>query len=151
MYFQATAHRRVPGGHRVDVAHGFGRQTTCDLRWIDRTGCRTCAAYRNRSTRPMLRPPKLQYESDDSRWARPGLDGEAEQARGIPRNLQLDETEAVGGGGCLVRSNFAKSRLTLRVILRSPVLVRESLRGSTCLGADNALRGGVGCGVCRLG
>lgn len=35
MYFQATAHRRVPGGHRVDVAHGFGRQTTCDLRWID--------------------------------------------------------------------------------------------------------------------
>jgi hypothetical protein len=38
---------------------------------------------------------------DDSRWDRPGLDGEPKQTRGIPRNLQLDETmaaAAVTGG-----------------------------------------------------
>ena len=213
MYFQATAHRRVPGGHRVDVAHGFGRHTTCHLRWNDaglvppsrcpcrvdrritrfgyltsrgvfalrdpirpvgvprsesrtswwaswsarrpkvprrpprsstptakcwrrpskcgtrstpisstgcsrlqlpcpsrrrvgagaephrweaRTGCRTCAAYRNRSTRPDCSDSRnCNMNLDDSRWDRPGLDGEAKQARGIPRNLQLDETAAV--------------------------------------------------------
>jgi hypothetical protein len=32
---------------------------------------------------------------DDSRWDRPGLDGEPQQARGIRRNLQLDETRVV--------------------------------------------------------
>jgi hypothetical protein len=36
---------------------------------------------------------------DDSRWDRPGLDGEPKQARGIPRNLQLDETVVMGWGG----------------------------------------------------
>jgi hypothetical protein len=33
---------------------------------------------------------------DDSRWDRPGLDGESQQARGIRRNLQLDETVREG-------------------------------------------------------
>jgi hypothetical protein len=32
---------------------------------------------------------------DDLRWDRPDLDCEPQQARGIPRNLRLDET---GGG-----------------------------------------------------
>jgi hypothetical protein len=40
---------------------------------------------------------------DDLRWFRPDLDCEPQQARGIPRNLQLDETGFVraGTGGAL--------------------------------------------------
>jgi len=46
---------------------------------------------------------------DDLRWDRPDLDCEPQQARGIPRNLQLDETlvpsqtdlnQAEGGREC---------------------------------------------------
>ena len=40
----------------------------------------------------LLRTPKLQCKSEDLRWDRPDLDCEPQQARGIPRNLQLDET-----------------------------------------------------------
>ena len=35
---------------------------------------------------------------DDLRWDRPELDCEPQQARGIPRNLQLDETGGVLSG-----------------------------------------------------
>jgi hypothetical protein len=47
---------------------------------------------------------------DDLRWDRPDLDGEPQQARGIPRNLHLDETAGVRYG----------------VIWRIPELVGES-------------------------
>src|SRR6185503_14139541 len=36
---------------------------------------------------------------DDLHWDRPDLDCEPQQARGIPRNLQLDETMTMGGWG----------------------------------------------------
>src|SRR6476646_812663 len=36
---------------------------------------------------------------DDLRWDRPHVDCEPQQARGIPRNLQLDETGAAAVGG----------------------------------------------------
>jgi hypothetical protein len=39
---------------------------------------------------------------DDLDWDRPELDCELQQVRGIPRNLQLDETVSVGGGSVLV-------------------------------------------------
>ena len=42
---------------------------------------------------------------DDLRWDRPDLDCEPQQARGIPRNLQLDETN----DGCPVRVKAALS------------------------------------------
>jgi hypothetical protein len=32
---------------------------------------------------------------DDQDWDRPDLDSEPQQARGIPRNLQVDETAVV--------------------------------------------------------
>ena len=43
---------------------------------------------------------------DDLRWDRPDLDCEPQQARGIPRNLQLDETMSVSCPdlGCDVRT-----------------------------------------------
>ena len=40
----------------------------------------------------MLRSPKLQFLLDDLHWDRPDPDCEPQQARGVPRNLQLDET-----------------------------------------------------------
>jgi len=51
---------------------------------------------------------------DDLRWDRPDLDCEFEQARGIRRNLQLDETVAAGvvskdGGCCPVQVKAALS------------------------------------------
>ena len=42
---------------------------------------------------------------DDLRWDRPDLDCEPQQARGIPRNLQLDETVS----SCPVRVKAALS------------------------------------------
>jgi hypothetical protein len=39
-----------------------------------------------------LRTPKLQCKSEQPRWDRPDIDCEPQQAWGIPRNLQLDET-----------------------------------------------------------
>ena len=46
---------------------------------------------------------------DDLHWDRPDLDCEPQQARGIPRNLQLDETGDVScpGEGCTVRVKVA--------------------------------------------
>jgi hypothetical protein len=35
---------------------------------------------------------------DDLRWDRPDIDYEPQPARGIPRNLQLDETIVMGEG-----------------------------------------------------
>jgi hypothetical protein len=41
----------------------------------------------------MLRSPKCNVNLDDLRWDRPDLDCEPQQARDIPRNLLLDETD----------------------------------------------------------
>ena len=38
---------------------------------------------------------------DDLRWDRPDIDCEPQQARGIRRNLQLDETVVVGAVGAI--------------------------------------------------
>ena len=40
----------------------------------------------------LLRTPKLQCKSEHLRWDRPDLNCEPQQARGIPRNFQVDET-----------------------------------------------------------
>ena len=64
---------------------------------------------------------------DDLRWDRPDLDCEFEQARGIRRNLQLDETaddERKSGCGaaaddCSVRVEVAEFGVSLRGWLRS--------------------------------
>jgi hypothetical protein len=42
----------------------------------------------------LLRTPKLQCKSEHLRWDRPDLNCEPQQARGIPRNFQVDETVA---------------------------------------------------------
>jgi len=39
-----------------------------------------------------LPTPKLQCKSEQPRWDRPDIDCEPQQAWGVPRNLQLDET-----------------------------------------------------------
>jgi hypothetical protein len=62
---------------------------------------------------------------DELRWDRPKLDCQPQQEGVSPRNLQLDETRP----SCLVQSNFAKSRLALRRMLRCPDLGSESLSG----------------------
>ena len=41
----------------------------------------------------MRRSPNCNVNLDDLHWDRPDLDCQFEQARGIPRNLQLDETQ----------------------------------------------------------
>ena len=53
-----------------------------------------CVAAVARQAR-MLRSPKLQCESGRPARDRPDLDYEPQQARGIPRNLRLDETGVV--------------------------------------------------------
>lgn len=60
---------------------------------------------------PPLDPPgcadrlNCNVNLDDLRWDRPGLDCEFEQARGIRRNLQLDETMVSRTSeGCDVRT-----------------------------------------------
>jgi len=69
---------------------------------------------------PPLDPPgcadrrTCKVNLDDLRWDRPDLDCEFEQARGIRRNLQLDETVAAGvvskdGGCCPVQVKAALS------------------------------------------
>ena len=56
----------------------------------------------------MLRSPNCNVYLDDLRWDRPDLDCEPQQARGIPRNLQLDETVmSCPGEGCTVRVKVA--------------------------------------------
>ena len=46
---------------------------------------------------------------DDRRWDRPDQDCELQQARDIPRNLQVDETVMVScpGEGCTIRVKVA--------------------------------------------
>ena len=68
---------------------------------------RLCAVQPLDATR--LRTPKLQCRSEQPALGRPDLDCEPQQARGIPRNLQLDETvvgwcaAAAGWCGAAVR------------------------------------------------
>ena len=53
---------------------------------------------------------KCNVNLDDLSWDRPDLDCEPQQARGIPRNLQLDETKgkvSCLGEGCTVRVKVA--------------------------------------------
>jgi hypothetical protein len=71
---------------------------------------------------PPLDPPgcadrlNCNLNVDDLRWDRPDLDCEFEQARGIRRNLQLDETKGYGGP---VRVKVAEFGVSLRGWLRS--------------------------------
>ena len=51
---------------------------------------------------------------DDLDWDRPDLDCEPQQARGIPRNLQLDETVGGAGKKCPVRVKVAEFGVSLR-------------------------------------
>ena len=63
-----------------------------------------------------LPTPKLQCKSEQPRWDRPDIDCEPQQAWGVPRNLQLDET---GGRWCPVRMKVAEFGVSLRGWLRS--------------------------------
>ena len=53
---------------------------------------------------------------DNRRWDRPDQDCELQQARDIPRNLQVDETKSCS---CPVRVKVAEFRVSLRGWLRS--------------------------------
>src|SRR6185312_8669804 len=65
----------------------------------------------------MRRSPELQCESGRPRWDRPDQDCEPQQARDIPRNLQLFETSS---DGCRpVRVKVAEFAVSLRGWLRS--------------------------------
>src|SRR4029077_15246111 len=64
-----------------------------------------------RRTRHPVRHRNCNVKLDDLHWDRQELDCEPQQARGIPRNLRLDETAGVGvscpGQGCTVRVKVA--------------------------------------------
>src|SRR6476660_4855911 len=93
---------------------------------------------------PPLDPPgcadrrNCNVNLDDRRWARPDLDCELQQARGIPRNLQLDETIVRYGVSWripqLVGECVAKFGITWRVAAQSrAVQSAESARGEVSL------------------
>ena len=50
------------------------------------------------NTTPSARHRNCNVKLDDLDWCRPDLDCELQQARGIPRNLRLDETHGLLGG-----------------------------------------------------
>ena len=64
----------------------------------------------------MRRSPELQCESGQPALDRPDQDFELQQARDIPRNLQVDETKSCS---CPVRVKVAEFRVSLRGWLRS--------------------------------
>ena len=88
----------------------------------------------SRSTRPCCCGRRnLQCKSEHLRWDRPDLNCEPQQARGTPRNLQVDETRFLS---CPVElcevqtyfaSDLAKSRLSSRVAAWFDVVARLGL------------------------
>jgi hypothetical protein len=76
---------------RVQAVAGSLRQRCCNLGTppLEGPGSARCS----RSTRPCCCGRRnSNVNLDDLRWDRPDIDCEPQQARGIPRNLQVDET-----------------------------------------------------------
>jgi hypothetical protein len=82
------------------------------MRWVPNSAVGTACLRDLRCMLPSLDAPvcfgnrNCNVYLDDLRWDRPDLDCEPQQARGIPRNLQLDETS----DDCPVRVKVAMFR-----------------------------------------
>ena len=93
----------------------------------------------SRSTRPGCGRRNCNVDLNNLRWDRPDLDCEPQQARVIPRNLQVDETGCVGRWRIRHKDrNSCRFRTTDR-----------TARGVTLSGAVHALHGVSDAGRCR--